>query len=99
MNNFKSKFETFRYISDVDITSLKNSVSANILGIPFPFVGVDGEDACKYISKLDGSKIGCNLKAGEEYVYKNQIEVLRIYPKVIGIYYYSIYFFGINLSV
>lgn len=65
-----------------DVTNIKTRVSANILGIPFPFVGVDGENACKDISKLDGTKVGCNLKAGEEYLYNNKIEVLRIYPKV-----------------
>lgn len=66
----------------MEIKALTNSVSANILGIPFPFVGVDGEDACRNIFKADGTKVGCNLKAGEEYVYKNKIEVLKIYPKV-----------------
>lgn len=69
-------------ILDEDIKSLRTSVSANILGIPFPFVGVDGEDACKDITKVDGTKVNCNLKAGEEYLYNNKIEVLRIYPKV-----------------
>lgn len=45
-------------------------------------MGVDGEDACKYITKANGEKTSCDLKAGEEYVYKNKIEVLKIYPKV-----------------
>lgn len=66
-----------------DVTSLKNTVSANILGVPFPFVGVDGSDACKFVTKSDGSKVpDCKLKAGEEYQYKNSIDVLKIYPKV-----------------
>lgn len=78
--------------SDVDIKSLRNSVSANILGIPFPFVGVDGEDACRYISKSDGTKPGCNLKAGEEYNYSNKIEVLKIYPKVRTILLETLYY-------
>lgn len=73
---------TIFVVSDVDIKQLKNTVNANILGIPFPFVGVDGEDACKYISKSNGTKAGCDLKSGEEYTYSNKIEVLKIYPKV-----------------
>lgn len=76
------------YISlDHDIKSLLNTVNANILGIPFPFAGVDGEDACKHIYNEDGTtKVGCNIKAGQEYVYKNEIEVLKIYPRVSNFY-------------
>ncbi|KAJ8924210.1 hypothetical protein NQ315_007001 [Exocentrus adspersus] len=72
-----------KFKADHDIKSLVNTVNANILGIPFPFAGVDGEDACKDIYSEDGNtKVGCNIKAGEEYVYKNSIEVLKIYPRV-----------------
>jgi hypothetical protein len=30
----------------------------------------------------DGSKAGCPLKAGQDYVYKNAFKVLEMYPKV-----------------
>lgn len=58
-----------------------NTVSANILGIPFPFPGTDGTDACNDIYK-DQKQVGCPLKAGEEYEYRHNIEVLAIYPRV-----------------
>jgi Niemann-Pick C2 protein len=61
---------------------VKNTVYAKIAGIPFPFIGVDGTDACHQIFLPDDSKAGCPLKAGQEYVYKNNLKVLEIYPKV-----------------
>ncbi|KAJ8968431.1 hypothetical protein NQ317_011898 [Molorchus minor] len=68
---------------DRAVTKLVNTVNANILGVPFPFVGVDGEDACKDIYNEEGTtNVGCNLKAGKEYVYKSSIEVLKIYPRL-----------------
>ncbi|KDR21779.1 Epididymal secretory protein E1 [Zootermopsis nevadensis] len=72
----------FKFTSDVDAPSLKNNVYAKIVGIPFPFIGVDGTDACPQIYLPDGSKAGCPLKAGQDYVYKNSFKVLEIYPKV-----------------
>jgi len=57
-------------------------VYAKIAGIPFPFIGVDGTDACSKIFLPDGSKAGCPLKAGQDYVYKNAFKVLEMYPKV-----------------
>jgi Niemann-Pick C2 protein len=58
------------------------AVFAKIAGIPFPFIGVDGTDACSKIFLPDDSKAGCPLKAGQEYVYKNAFTILEIYPKV-----------------
>lgn len=69
--------------SEKDITSLRNNVFANIVGVPFPFIGVDGSEACGNIYTADGkTKADCPLKAGTEYVYKNAIDVLEIYPRV-----------------
>jgi len=66
-----------------DIKTLKNEVNAKILGIPFPFLGVDNTNACPQIYLADGTtKVNCPLKAGTEYVYKNSFNVLEIYPKV-----------------
>ncbi|CAH1163502.1 unnamed protein product [Phaedon cochleariae] len=74
---------TMKFSPDHQIKQLKNTVSANILGIPFPFVGVDGESACDNIYKTDGAtKVGCDLKAGEEYIYKSKIDVLKVYPRL-----------------
>jgi Niemann-Pick C2 protein len=62
---------------------LENSVFGNILGVPLPFIGVDGTDACPQIYDAEGEKkVGCPLKAGETYIYKNNINVLEIYPRV-----------------
>lgn len=60
---------------------LLNSVNANILGIAFPFPGTDGTDACQYVFK-DNKQVGCPLKAGENYEFRHNIEVLSIYPRV-----------------
>ncbi|XP_059476952.1 ecdysteroid-regulated 16 kDa protein [Neocloeon triangulifer] len=65
-----------------DIPFLTTSVFGIILGLPLPFVGVDQTNACLYMFNPDGSKAGCPLKAGNEYVYKNEFEILEIYPKI-----------------
>ncbi|GFG38092.1 hypothetical protein Cfor_10928, partial [Coptotermes formosanus] len=72
----------FKFTPDEDVASVKNTVYAKIAGIPFPFIGVDGTDACHQIFLPDDSKAGCPLKAGQEYVYKNNLKVLEIYPKL-----------------
>lgn len=69
-------------VPDQDAPSIKNKVNAKIAGVPFPFIGVDGSNACSQVYFPDGSKAGCPLKAGQEYLYKNTLKVLEIYPKV-----------------
>jgi Niemann-Pick C2 protein len=72
-----------RFTPKRDIQSLKTSVHATILGIPLPFIGVDGTDACgKIFNAADGSKAPCPLKQGSEYIYKNEFPILNIYPTV-----------------
>lgn len=69
-------------------------VNANVLGVPLPFVGVDGTDACSKIYEEDGTtKAGCNFEKGKTYVFKDNIDVLQIYPRV------SIYFVVTNHPV
>jgi len=70
------------FTPDEDVDSVRNTVYAKIAGIPFPFIGVDGTDACSKIFLPDGSSAGCPLKAGQTYVYKNGFRVLEIYPKL-----------------
>lgn len=73
----------FDIFAEKDIEKVSNNVFANIVGVPFPFIGVDGTDACSNIYDVDGTtKVGCPLKAGKEYHYKNNIDVLEIYPRV-----------------
>jgi Niemann-Pick C2 protein len=72
----------YRVLPDTDVASLTTTVFAKIAGIPFPFIGVDGTNACPYIFFPDDSKAGCPLKAGQDYVYQYKLKVLEIYPKV-----------------
>ncbi|XP_023711764.1 NPC intracellular cholesterol transporter 2 [Cryptotermes secundus] len=72
----------FKFTPDQDAPSIKNKVNAKIAGVPFPFIGVDGSNACSQVYFPDGSKAGCPLKAGQEYLYKNTLKVLEIYPKL-----------------
>lgn len=72
----------FRFTPDKDVKTLRTEVNAKILGIPFPFLGVDNTNACGGIYTPDGTKVSCPLKAGQEYVYKNKFDILEIYPKV-----------------
>lgn len=66
-----------------DVKQLTTRVEAIILGIPLPFIGVDGTSACNNIYTEDGTeKTKCPLKAGEKYLYKNAFDVLPIYPSV-----------------
>ncbi|CAB3370735.1 Hypothetical predicted protein [Cloeon dipterum] len=66
-----------------NIKSLTTNVFAVVFGVPLPFVGVDGTDACGNIYNADGTtKVGCPLRAGEEYVYKNAFDVLNSYPRI-----------------
>lgn len=66
-----------------DIKSMKTTVFAQVLGLPLPFIGVDGTSACDYIFAEDGeTKLGCPLKAGVPVVYKRSFPVLEIYPKM-----------------
>ncbi|XP_053679578.1 NPC intracellular cholesterol transporter 2 homolog a [Anopheles nili] len=66
-----------------DVKSLTTTVFAKIVGLPLPFVGVDGTSACQYLFSEDGeTKVGCPLKAGEPVVYKRSFDVLEIYPKI-----------------
>lgn len=65
------------------IQKLTNEVSAILFNVPLPFVGVDGTDACENIYNTDGSKAGCPLKKGVEYIYRNSFPILAFYPRVI----------------
>ncbi|XP_017771237.1 PREDICTED: ecdysteroid-regulated 16 kDa protein-like [Nicrophorus vespilloides] len=72
-----------KFTPDKDVKSITNSVTADIAGIPFPFIGTDGTNACNNVFEADGTtKASCPLKAGTEYVYKNVIDVLEIYPQL-----------------
>lgn len=68
---------------DHDVKQLTTSVEAVILGVPLPFIGVDGTSACNNIYTEDGTqKTKCPLKAGQKYLYKNAFDVLPFYPSI-----------------
>lgn len=72
-----------KFIPDADIKTLTTTVFANVLGVPLPFIGVDGTSACDKVYTADGTtKASCPLKGGETYVYKNSFPILEIYPKL-----------------
>ncbi|XP_055605558.1 ecdysteroid-regulated 16 kDa protein [Uranotaenia lowii] len=72
-----------KFTPSEDIKSLTTTVFAQVLGLPLPFVGVDGTNACDYLFAEDGeTKTGCPLKAGVPVVYKREFPVLEIYPKM-----------------
>jgi len=80
----RKKYRTsvqIKFTPEKEIKKLSNVVWANIAGIPFPFIGVDGTSACNKIYEKD-TKVSCPLKAGVEYTYKNGIDVLEIYPQI-----------------
>ncbi|KAG5319104.1 NPC2 protein, partial [Acromyrmex heyeri] len=79
-----------KLVPNRDIKSLTNNVQGIINGIPIPFIGVDGTNACDNIYNADGSKAGCPLKKDEQYVYKNGFPILSIYPRIPVTIYYAL---------
>lgn len=80
--NTKVEIE-LKFTPDHDVNKLRTSVNAIIVGVPLPFIGVDGTSACNNLFLEDGeTKTKCPLKAGTNYVYKNSFDVLSIYPSL-----------------
>lgn len=71
-----------KFTPETDLDSLTTVVNANIFNVPLPFIGVDGKSACGNLFAEDGTKLGCPLKAGTKYVYKNGFPVEDFYPSV-----------------
>lgn len=58
-------------------------MSAIVLSIPLPFIGVDGKSARNNVFEEDGeTKAKFPLKAGQNYIYKNSFKVLPAYPTI-----------------
>ncbi|KAL6256461.1 ecdysteroid-regulated 16 kDa protein [Pogonomyrmex barbatus] len=72
------------------IQSLTNDVKGVLFNVPLPFVGVDGTNACDNIYNPDGSKGGCPLKKGVQYIYRNSFPILTIYPRVAVVVRYAL---------
>jgi len=66
-----------------DFKELNSDIQGIILDVPLPFPGYYGTSACPHIYDAAGEKkVGCPLKAGETYVYKNTFKILPVYPTV-----------------
>lgn len=61
---------------------VKNHVTAEVFGVPLPFVGVDGNSICDKIFLENGDKASCPLTAGTKYIYKDSFPVLEFYPNI-----------------
>lgn len=57
-------------------------MTADVFGVPLPFIGVDGGSVCDKLQTEAGEKAACPLAAGTTYVYKDSFPVLAIYPSI-----------------
>ncbi|XP_017788662.1 PREDICTED: ecdysteroid-regulated 16 kDa protein [Habropoda laboriosa] len=79
-----------KFVPDQDCDNIVNSVNAAVLGVPLPFVGVDGTSACENLFNADGTSAGCTLKKGVEYTYKREFPILQIYPTISMVIHYEL---------
>ncbi|KAK9503664.1 hypothetical protein O3M35_010178 [Rhynocoris fuscipes] len=81
-----------KFTPETDIEKIVTTVNMKLLGIPFPFIGVDGTSACDKIFESDGkTKANCPLVKGKEYLYQNTFKVLEIYPNVKGVVHWGLH--------
>lgn len=52
------------------------------LNIPIPLLGVDNKNICNNVYKEDGIKTRCPLPKGVPFIYKDDIHIIKAYPKV-----------------
>ena len=70
----------FDFIPDKTYNSLTTSVYGSIGVLRIPFHEVHGTNACfDVVRKADGKR-GCPIEAGQLYIYKNSVQILRNYP-------------------
>ncbi|CAG9761856.1 unnamed protein product [Ceutorhynchus assimilis] len=82
---------TMKFIPEYNYKNLIQTVNANIMGIPFPFIGVDGTNACDKIYEEDEkTKNNCQFQKGKTYVFKDSIDVLQIYPRLKTVVHWSL---------
>jgi len=53
-----------------------------VLNIPIPLLGVDNKSVCNNLVDENGMKKKCPLLKGSTYVYKEDIFIIKGYPKV-----------------
>lgn len=52
------------------------------LNIPIPLLDVDNKNICNNVYKEDGIKTMCPLTKGVLFIYKDDIHIIKAYPKV-----------------
>uniref|UniRef100_A0A224XZQ1 Putative major epididymal secretory protein he1 n=1 Tax=Panstrongylus lignarius TaxID=156445 RepID=A0A224XZQ1_9HEMI len=81
-----------KFTPENDIEKFVTLVHIKLVGIPFPFIGVDGVSACGKVFEMDGkTKASCPLKKGKQYIYQNSFKVLELYPTVRGVVHWSLH--------
>lgn len=72
-----------KFAPQENIEALTNSVSAEVFGVQLPFVGVNGANVCNKVYDAETKeKVSCPLTAGKEYLYKDEFDILEVYPKL-----------------
>ncbi|XP_037950919.1 ecdysteroid-regulated 16 kDa protein-like [Teleopsis dalmanni] len=72
-----------KFTPNRDFEDVNTDAQGILLDVPLPFPGYYGTSACPFIYDAEGeNKVGCPLKAGETYVYKNSFKILPVYPTV-----------------
>uniref|UniRef100_T1PFI7 ML domain protein n=1 Tax=Musca domestica TaxID=7370 RepID=T1PFI7_MUSDO len=72
-----------KIVPNRDFKELNSDIQGILLDVPLPFPGYYGTSACPHIYDAEGkNQVGCPLKAGETYLYKNSFKILPIYPTV-----------------
>nr|QJI08244.1 Niemann Pick type C [Histia rhodope] len=79
----KDQYVNLKFVPENNYKNIKNHVTADLgLGIPVPFVGVDGNSICDKLYSEDGQKESCPVTAGRTYVYKDSFPVYEVYPEL-----------------
>ncbi|XP_050440563.1 NPC intracellular cholesterol transporter 2 homolog a-like [Adelges cooleyi] len=77
-----------KFKSEFNIKDIITEVYGHVFNIPVPLLGVDNKSVCNNIFTADGAKTTCPLLKGNDYVYKDIVRILEVYPKLkINVHY------------
>lgn len=72
---------TFFFL-EFDIKIIITEVYGKVLNIPVPLMGTDNKNICNNVYEENGTKTKCPLPKGRTYIYKENIYIIKSYPKV-----------------